>query len=121
MVLLTDGNQTGIDRVPDQTPLVDAIQPIKDLGVKVIAIGIGSVDRDQLLTLVDSPEDILTPQSFDELLGLIRTTVEKSCRGMYVTELSDCYPANNAVNHLVLSCELKPLRLNSADVSKMQE
>ena len=39
MVLLTDGNQTGFDLVPDQTPLVDAIQPIKDLGVKIIAIG----------------------------------------------------------------------------------
>ena len=46
MVLLTDGNQTGFDLVPDQTPLVDAIQPIKDLGVKIIAIGIGSVDRE---------------------------------------------------------------------------
>lgn len=85
MVLLTDGNQTGTDIVPIQTPLVDAIQPIKDLDVKVIAIGIGSVDRNQLSTLVDSPEDILTPRSFDELVGLVRKTVEKSCRGMYVT------------------------------------
>lgn len=81
MVLLTDGNQTGIDLIPNQTPLVDAIQPIKNLGVKVIAIGIGSVDRNQLSILVDSPEDILQPKSFDELLGLVRTTVEKSCRG----------------------------------------
>ena len=87
MVLLTDGNQTGTDLVPDQTPLVDAIQPIKNLGVKVVAIGIGSVDRNQLSTLVDSQDDILTPKTFDELLGLVRTTVEKSCRGMYVTEL----------------------------------
>lgn len=89
MVLLTDGNQTGTDIVPDQTPLVDAIQPIKNLGVKVVAIGIGSVDRNQLSTLVESPDDILTPKTFDELLGLVRTTVEKSCRGMYmyVTEL----------------------------------
>lgn len=84
-MLLTDGNQTGTDIVPDQTPLEDAIRPIKVLGVKVIAIGIGSVDRNQLSTLVDSPEDILTPKSFDELLELVRTTVEKSCRGMYVT------------------------------------
>lgn len=85
MVLLTDGNQTGPDIAPNQIPLVDAIQPIKNLGVKVLAIGIGSVDRTQLSTLVDSPEDILTPQSFDELLTLVRKTVEKSCRGMYVT------------------------------------
>ena len=85
MVLLTDGNQTGPDIAPNQIPLVDAIQPIKNLGVKVLAIGIGSVDRTQLSTLVDSPEDILTPRSFDELLTLVRTTVEKSCRGMYVT------------------------------------
>lgn len=91
MVLLTDGNQTGPDLAPDQTPLVDAVQPIKNLGVKVVAIGIGSVDRNQLSTLVDTPEDILTPKSFDELLGLVRTTVEKSCRGMYVTELPDFF------------------------------
>ena len=89
MVLLTDGNQTGIDKAPDQTSLVDAIQPIKELGVKVIAIGIGSVDWNQLSTLVENTRDILTPQTFDELLGLVRTTVEKSCRGIYVTELSD--------------------------------
>ena len=83
MVLLTDGNQTGTDLIQNQTPLVDAIQPLKDLDVKVIAIGIGSVDRNQLSLLVESPEDILMPQNFDELLGLVRTTVEKSCRGLY--------------------------------------
>ena len=80
-MLLTDGNQTGTDLVPNQTPLFDAVQPLKDLGVKVIAIGIGSVDINQLVTLVENPEDILSPKSFDELLDLVRTTVEKSCRG----------------------------------------
>ena len=83
MVFLTDGNQTGPDLIPNQTPLVDAVQPLKDLGVKIIAIGIGSVDRDQLLTLVEDNDDIMTPKNFDELLGLIRRTVEKSCRGMH--------------------------------------
>ena len=83
MVLLTDGNQTGVDIAPIQTPLVDAIQPIKEKDIKVIAIGIGSVDRNQLSLLVSDNDDILTPRSFDELLGLVRTTVEKSCRGMY--------------------------------------
>ena len=82
MVLMTDGNQTGVDVVPNQTPLVDAIQPIKDLGVKVIAIGIGSVDRKQLATLVTDNDDILQPKSFDELLTLVKTTVGRSCRGM---------------------------------------
>ncbi|CAH3105702.1 unnamed protein product, partial [Porites lobata] len=81
MVLLTDGNQTGFDLVPDQTPLVDAIQPIKDLGVKIIAIGIGSVDREQLATLVTDPNDILQPKNFQELLTLVKTTVQKSCEG----------------------------------------
>lgn len=82
MVLLTDGNQTGIDRAPSQTPLVDAIQPIKDLGVKVIAIGIGSVDRAQLETLVSDPNDILQPRNFSELLKFVETTVARSCRGI---------------------------------------
>ena len=79
---MTDGNQTGVDLIPNQTPLVDAIQPIKDLGVKVIAIGIGSVDRNQLATLVTDTNDILQPKSFNELLTLVKTTVGRSCRGM---------------------------------------
>ena len=83
-MLLTDGNQTGFDLVPDQTPLVDAIQPIKDLGVKVIAIGIGSVDREQLATLVTDPYDVLQPNNFQELLSFVKTTVERSCEGTYL-------------------------------------
>ena len=83
-MLLTDGNQTGFDLVPDQTPLVDAIQPIKDLGVKVIAIGIGPVDREQLATLVTDPNDILQPKNFQELLSFVKTTVETSCEGRYL-------------------------------------
>lgn len=82
MVVLTDGNQTGTNRAPNQTPLVDAVRPFKDMGVKVIAIGIGSVDRDQLATLVSDPDDILQPSSFQELLTLVQTTVGRSCRGV---------------------------------------
>lgn len=82
---MTDGNQTGVDLVPNQTPLVDAIQPIKDLAVKVIAIGIGSVDRKQLATLVTDNDDILQPKNFSELLTLVKTTVGRSCRGMNFT------------------------------------
>ena len=81
-MLLTDGNQTGFDLVPDQTPLVDAIKPIKNLGVKVIAIGIGSVDRKQLGILVSDADDILQPRNFSELLSFVRTTVGRSCRGV---------------------------------------
>ena len=60
---------------------MDAVEPIKKLDVKVIAIGIGSVDRGQLATLVSDPNDILQPRNFSELLTLVRTTVGKSCRG----------------------------------------
>lgn len=81
MIILTDGNQAGFDLVPDQTPLEDAIQPFKDLGVKIIAIGIGSVDREQLATLATDPNDILQPKNFQELLTLVKTTVKKSCEG----------------------------------------
>ena len=83
-MLLTDGNQTGFDLVPDQTFLVDAIKPIKDLGVKVIAIGIGRVDREQLATLVTDPNDVLQPKNFQELLSFVKTTVERSCEGTYL-------------------------------------
>ena len=84
MVLLTNGNQAGFNLVPDQTPLEVAIQPFKDLGVKIIAIGTGNVDREQLATLVTDPNDILQPKNFQELLTLVKTTVKKSCEGMYL-------------------------------------
>ena len=84
MILLTDGNQTGTDLVPNQTPLVDAIQPIKDLDVKVIAIGIGSVDIEQLRTLVTDNDDILQPSNFTELLKYVKKTIGISCRGMSI-------------------------------------
>ena len=81
MVFLTDGNQTGLDKAPDQIPLPDAVKPIKDLDVKVIAIGIGSVDRKQLRLLVDNDNDVLIAKGFDELFSYVQETVGKACRG----------------------------------------
>lgn len=81
VILLTDGNQTSTDRIGAQTPLPQAVAPLKRLNAKVIAIGIGSVDRKQLLDIVDDDEDILLPTSFDDLLNYVKQTISKSCRG----------------------------------------
>lgn len=81
MILLTDGNQTSTDRIQKQTPLPVAVAPLKRLKAKVIAIGIGSVDKNQLLEIVDDEEDILLPTSFDDLLNYVKQTIAKSCRG----------------------------------------
>lgn len=81
MVILTDGNQTGTDKVSNVIPLSTAIKPIHALGVKVIAIGIGSVDYSQMEVLVKDKADILTPRNFTELLSKVKETISKSCRG----------------------------------------
>lgn len=81
MILLTDGNQTSTDRIEKQIPLPEAVAPLKRLNAKVIAIGIGSVDRKQLLDIVDDDEDILLPTSFDDLINYVKQTIAKSCRG----------------------------------------
>lgn len=90
VILLTDGNQTGSDKAKTEISLTKSVQPLKDLNAKIIAIAIGSVDRKQLLELVEKDEDILTPKNFDDLINYVKQTISYSCRGNYYFELCSC-------------------------------
>lgn len=81
VILLTDGNQTGEDKVGYPVSLSKSIQPLKDLDAKIIAVAIGSVDKKQLLEMVENEEDILTPKNFDDLRNYVKDTISYSCRG----------------------------------------
>jgi len=88
VILLTDGNQTGSDKATNVVPLSIAVQPLKNLNTKIIAIAIGSVDRKQLLELVEEEEDILTPRNFSDLINYVKQTISYSCRGKYYSSCS---------------------------------
>lgn len=85
LILLTDGNQTGADKIGHEVSLSKSIAPLKALNTKVIAIAIGSVDKKQLLEMVEQEEDILSPKNFNELKNYVKQTISYSCRGEWFT------------------------------------
>ena len=76
--MITDGKQT----TPGFTPLDIASQVIKDKGIVVYSLGIGSdVDYDQLNQIASSEDNVFISVGFDELLDDVQPVVEKSCPG----------------------------------------
>lgn len=68
VVLLTTGRQ-GLSR----DSLDESVKPLKDLGVKVFVVAIGSRPDDQeLLPVVDQPDDLLGVSSFNDLASQTR-------------------------------------------------
>lgn len=80
---MTDGNQTGEDKLGETVSLRNSVAPLKALDAKIIAVAIGSVDKRQLLEIVQNETDILSPKNFDDLRNYVKTTVSYSCRGIY--------------------------------------
>lgn len=75
--MITDGQQTTTEAY---TPLDIASKGIKDRGVEVFALGIGSgVDTDQLRQIASSNDNVFTSPGFDELVSVVKPIVEKSC------------------------------------------
>ena len=80
LIVLTDGKQSSDSRA---TPLEEAVSPLLQLGVKVLAVGVGSdVSHDELRLIVERDEDIFTVDNFDELLakshGIARFACEEA-------------------------------------------
>nr|XP_058971731.1 uncharacterized protein LOC131798056 isoform X6 [Pocillopora verrucosa] len=76
-IVITDGQQTTTNQF---TPLDIASQGIKDKGVKVFALGIGSgVKVEELQKIASSSDDVFTAPGFDELVSVVKPIVEKAC------------------------------------------
>ena len=76
-IVITDGQQTTTNQF---TPLDIASQGIKDKGVKVFALGIGSgVKVEELQNIASSNDDVFTAPGFDELVSVVKPIVEKAC------------------------------------------
>ena len=75
--MITDGEQT---TTKEYTPLDVASKRIKDKGVEVFSLGIGSnVNTAQLRQIASSNDNVFTSAGFDELVDVVMPIVIKSC------------------------------------------
>ena len=85
LLLLTDGRQTP---APDSISMERAVKPLKDKKVARIALGIGNrISPSELRRVVDGDDDVVTVDSFDDLLSSMYLVSKKLCAraGKYVS------------------------------------
>ncbi|XP_032218274.2 uncharacterized protein LOC116601510 isoform X2 [Nematostella vectensis] len=81
LIVLTDGRQTPD---PDAIPLDQASQPLKNDGVDIYAVGVGSkIDEKELHQIASKDSNVFTVDSFSALLGESQTIARRACD--YVT------------------------------------
>lgn len=77
MIILTDGKQSADY---DAVPIERSVLPLRHLGVRIIALAIGSqVDVSELRHMVNDPKDIHAVKDFDELLDNVKEVGNKTC------------------------------------------
>ncbi len=77
--VLTDGEQT---EAPGAIPLDRAARFLKDVGVRLITIGIGNnVKRDELKAIASSDKDVILADTFDGLLAQVKPLTKAACEG----------------------------------------
>ncbi|XP_078378186.1 von Willebrand factor A domain-containing protein 2-like isoform X2 [Oculina patagonica] len=80
IILLTAGKQT-----QDQgsfTSLKEASQPLRDKGIKIYVVGVGSdedIDEDELIEIAGTQENVLTTDLFEELVVLAEDVSKVIC------------------------------------------
>ena len=77
LVILTDGNQAPD---PDAVPLPDAIEPLKQLGVRVFAIAVGNaVNANEFREIVQRRNHVVAVDGFPDLLLRSRQISREIC------------------------------------------
>lgn len=75
-VVVTDGQSSNPTSTATQAKL------LKDVGVRVFAVGVGTSANPELQTIASAPKDVFTVTTFDSLntvrLGLTNRTCEES-------------------------------------------
>lgn len=80
LILLTAGIQT-----KDQgsfTPLREVSEPLRDKGVKIYVVGVGSdddIDVNELIQIAGSQENVVTIDLFEELVALAEEVSKVAC------------------------------------------
>ena len=76
-LLITDGRQTVADDAKD---LKEASEPLRQTGVRVIALGIGSgVDGAELRSITESDDEVVLAKDFDDMVLRLRNLTRKAC------------------------------------------
>lgn len=74
-IVMTDGKQT-----PGAEPLSSAVQPLRDLGVRIFAVGVGPrVSEKELREIVNSYDDVFTVDSFSQLIAEAKKITQRAC------------------------------------------
>lgn len=83
--------------------VADAVKVLKDLGICVLALGIGDVYKEQLLPITGNPEKIITFQDFNRLMSVDvkKRMVREICQSC--GKASEC-PADVWCYLMVTSC-----------------
>lgn len=68
IIVLTDGNQTTSGKY---TPLSEASRPLKEKGIRIVTVGVGNIDANQMAVLSPNKQNRFNPKSFDDLLPLV--------------------------------------------------
>ena len=77
MIMLSDGVQTND---PDAKPLKEAVRPLRDRGVKVVAVGVGShTDPLELEMLVERESDLFAVTDYADLLNKAHEISKRTC------------------------------------------
>ena len=78
MIILTDGRQS---QDPDTVPLIEAVRPLKQLGVRIYAVAISSeLDMKELYELTERKADVFIVSGFDDLANMANDIALKTCR-----------------------------------------
>ena len=76
-LLITDGRQSAASDAKD---LKEASEPLRQAGVRVMALGIGSgVDRDELRLITENDDDVVLANDFEDMLLQVRNLSSKAC------------------------------------------
>ena len=86
MFLLTDGAQAAGTL---SKPLQEIVSSLHNRNVRVIVIGAGEADEQQLLPLVQSSADLLMVKRFEDATDQLTTFVDNMCLGMCTILSSD--------------------------------
>ena len=115
-ILITDGKAG--PRKPDFLPVSNASEPLKQKGVRILAVGIGKrIDKQELLEITERKTDLIISKHFshlsdlvDDMVANIWMAIGKKLLNFYCFRLF--YFENMDYSH-VLSTGLRPLNLGN--------
>ena len=81
-IVITDGKQTDPDDLPE--PLAMVAARLRDRGVRIVAVGIGSLenlDQEQLFDVAGDRADVVLAEDFDVLKTTLEEITARACPG----------------------------------------